>query len=152
MPSIKKDQINSIRFNQNPQTQIEPQTRIHCNTTVQHPIIEQGDRQFYVYFNARSAKVSWLLRHFVVVAWLPVGRICGHKLGTMVVLWYLKVGLWWIWVWRCWVLYPSSSKTWNLLNWLLDFSTIEPGRNIWKSTTKKKKKKPQPQHKSIRSN
>ena len=152
MPSIKKDQINSISFSQNPQTQTEPQTRIHCNTTVQHPIIEQGDRQCYVYFNTRSAMVSWLLRHFVVVAWLPVGRICGHKLGTMVVLWYLKVGLWWIWVWRCWVSIPIFFKN-------LKSSELTPRLFHHRTRQKhleehhqKKKKKPQPQHKSIRSN
>ena len=60
MPSIKKDQINSISFSQNPQIQTKPQTQIHYNTTVQHhrSIIEQGDQGCYMYFNTNSTMVS----------------------------------------------------------------------------------------------
>ena len=147
MPSIKKDQTNSISFSQNPQIQTEPQIQIHCNTTIQHnkSITEQGDQRCYVYFNTRSAMVSWLLRHFTVAA---VGQICGHRLGTMVVLWYLMVGLWWIWVWRCYVSTPIFKN--------LKFSELTP--RLFHHRTKQKhleeyhQKKTQPRHKSIRSN
>ena len=139
MPSIKKDQFNSISFSQNPQIQTEPQTQIHCNTTVQHnrSFIEQGDRWCYMYFNTRLAMVSWLLRHFTVAHSCQWGKPVATDWAP-----------WWFYgTWRLGcgefefgdARFPHpSSKTWNFQNWLLDFSTIEPGRNIWKSTTKKK--------------